>query len=275
MCVRGDHVLGAAAVDDADGQGGRGQRVDPASGARVQRDDGLRQGQDRVATAVRVGAVGGLAVDRDLERVTGRVDDAGVQRDAAPSRLRVHVRRDDGDRRLRRELAARELLRAGGIGLLARLQDREQRGRQRRLQRVCRARERDEGGHVDVVPAGVHDLPLGAVRRAGALGDGDSVELRAHRDGRPLRGADARETACALRRDGLHRQLGGDRLGGLRLEVGQLGVGVETMTKLHSARELAVDPGQEQLEQPVSRSRHSACRAPRDRDVRSTRARCA
>ena len=88
---------------------------------------------------------------------------------------------------------SRSCSRAGGVGLLARLEHREQRRGQLLPERVRRAGQRDERGHVDVVAAGVHRLRsgIGAERNARALGDRQPVELRAHGHGGALRGADA------------------------------------------------------------------------------------
>ena len=72
----------------------RAERVDPPAGLRVQRDDDLRDREDRVAPVVRVGAVRRLALDDDLDRVARRVDGAGVERDRSPRQLRVDVRRE-------------------------------------------------------------------------------------------------------------------------------------------------------------------------------------
>jgi len=67
--ARGNHVLRAAAIEHADRQRRRAQRVEPPGGLRVQRDHHLREREDRIAAVVRVGAVRGLALDDDRERV--------------------------------------------------------------------------------------------------------------------------------------------------------------------------------------------------------------
>ena len=61
--ARGNHVLGAPALEHADRQHGRAVRVDAAPHLGVERDDDLRDREDRVAPMMRVGAVRGLALD--------------------------------------------------------------------------------------------------------------------------------------------------------------------------------------------------------------------
>ena len=141
---------------------------------------------------MRIGAVRRLPVHRYLDRVAGRVDRAGVQRDAAPGNVGMDVGGHDRGRGQRRQLTVGELLRSGGIGLLAGLEDRQQRRRKLVGERMRRSRQRDQCCHVNVVPAGVHHVVVRAEGRAGALLQRQAVQLGAHGD-RGLPGADTRD----------------------------------------------------------------------------------
>jgi hypothetical protein len=242
----------------------------------VHRGDDLGEREHRVAAAVRVGAVRRLALYRDREGVAGGVHGAVVERRAAPRKLGVHVRGDDGAGCERGELAAGEHLGARGVGLLARLERGQQRHGQRVAEPVSRARERDEGAHVHVVAACVHGLPLGAEGRARALAQRHGVQLGAHRDRRPGARSHPRDQPRAgggLRR---HRQLGGHGGCGEGLGVRQLRMGVQPPPQVDRAGELLLDPGEQTLEEvAVSRWRHSGGTARACPGAPRRRSRCA
>ena len=175
-------------------------RIDAPPELRVQRHDELGDREDRVASAVRIGAVRGLALDDDLERVTRCVDRAAIQRHGPPRQFGMHVCGDDRCRRERGELVAGELLGAGRVGLLARLEHGQQRRRQLLADGMCGAAQRDQGSHVDVVPAGVHRAAVRRERGAGALLDRQAVELCAHGHGALVRRSRRSRASQALSR---------------------------------------------------------------------------
>src|SRR5215213_1781443 len=79
------------------------------------------------------------------------------------------------------------------------------RGRREASVEILRSARRPEqcreGGHMDVMAAGVHETVSGGEGRARLLLNGQGVELGPHRDGLP-RGPDARQEARMD--DGLH-----------------------------------------------------------------------
>ena len=169
----------------------------------------------------------------------------------------MDVRGHDGRRRDRAQLTAGELFGAGRVGLLARLKDGQQRGRQRGAERVGGAGQRHQRRHVDVVPARVHGVAGGAEGGAGTLADRQAVELCPHRDRRLGVRTHAGEATRAGRSGGRHRELLGHRPGGLLLGVAQLRAGVQAMAQLDRSRQLPLERAEQAREQIVSRSRHS------------------
>src|ERR1700722_2891223 len=112
------------------------KRVDAPAECCVERDDDLRQREDRVCASMWVGAVRGRSLDRDLDGIEGGIDRSLVQRHLSPWQLWMYV---GGEHRSRAKLAERLLgdhLSARRVGLLARLEDGEQRRGQALSQRM-------------------------------------------------------------------------------------------------------------------------------------------
>ena len=185
----------------------------------------------------------------------------------------MHVRRDDRRGPDRGQLVAGELLGTRGICLLAGLEDRQQRCRQRVGERMRGPGQRDQGGHVDIVPACVHHAPTGAEGSVRALLHGQAVELRPHghrrTGGRTHAGSEARVSDGVARHGKLLRDGGGRLL----LMVCQLRPGVKPVAQQHGVGQLALHAGEKLREQLVSRRRHSACTPRRGRAPRPPRAR--
>ncbi len=267
----GNHVLGAARLEYADRQRRRPQRVDAPARGGMQGEHRLAERQHRVAATVRVGAVRRLAPDLDLDRVARGVHRPLVDRHRAPSHLRMNVRRDDGARPQPRERLLGDHLRAGGVGLLARLEDREQRRRQLLAERRGGPHQRDQRRHVDVVAACVHRLSSGAEVRSRRLSQRQPVELRSHPH-RRAGAADERQQPSSRDRFGGDRQRRCDRRRGGVLPVGELRGFVQAAPQRVRSRELRLQGREQRLERLLSRPRHTARRSPRVTFPRSPRA---
>jgi hypothetical protein len=97
----------------------------------------------------------------------------------------------------------------------------------------------EHDGRVGIVPAGVHHA--GMSRLVGhliQLGDGQGVDVRPERDGRPFSGAADQSHGSGHARKGLHRDAGvgkdfDDFFGGLDFLVGGLRVRVEVPPHIH------------------------------------------
>jgi len=263
--ARRHHVLRLPAAEHPHREHSGVHGVDPPSDLGMERDDHVRQREDGVAPAMRVGAVRGLAGDRDLDRVARRVDRARVERDCAPRQFRVNVCRDHRGWRDRGQLAPCEQLGTGRVGLLTRLKQRHERDWQLLAERVRGARKRHQRSHVHVVSAGMHRGSRGAERDPGPLLHRQAVELRTHRDGALAFGAHARDAPGPGRRLGGHRELLRHRRGGPLLGVRQLGLPMQPLAQLDGKRQLRLERLEQAREQLLSRSPHSAGTPRRDR----------
>lgn len=113
----------------------------------------------------------------------------------------------------------------------------------------------DEGGHVDVMPAGVHDADFApevvldgffaGVVGAGLLGDGEGIEVGADEDGGAIAIFEDADKAMAAdffgHLESGAAELAGDAGGGFDLVHGELWIGVELFVDADEAGELCLD----------------------------------
>ena len=211
---------------------------------------------------MRVAAVPAAALDPHLDLVGGGVDEAAARGDGAGRHAGMHVRGDDvRDLVLLQRPFAQHVERAGGVGLLPRLQQRHEPDRQ--LEAGGCAQQRHERGLVHVVAAGVH----GAVGRreagAGALGHGERVELGAQRHRRAAGGADPPDRAGAGHGQEVQHalELVRDAGGRVVLVARQARLGVQLAPQPLGGRQLPIEGGAPPRRE-LGQARHVGAHAP-------------
>ena len=230
----GDDVGGLPRDDRGDPQHRRAHGIDHPADDRLQRHDHLGRCQHRIHGQVRIGGVTGGAGDLHDELVRGRIDAPGHARHLLVPQRRLDVRADHGCALLIAQHAGgHDVLRAGGIGLLPRLEHRQQRVRHSDL--VDGPGEGDQSGHVDVVRARMHDTAVPRLPfHAGGLMDRQRVHLTAHADRRARPSEPQhRPGPCNIRSGHPLGQGGDDGIARRGLLPGEAGTPMQLMPQFH------------------------------------------
>lgn len=180
--ARGQHIrraLSGRQRTDADQRGT--QRIDRAPHDLRHPDGDLRDRRDRIAGVLRVCAVPPVSVDENLDLVGRGIDETAGRRDGTAWHARMHMRCDDmADAELLEHPGLHQLSRAGGVALLARLQQGDQPERQ--VQPGGRAQQRHHRRLMHIVSAGVHRTPGGREGSLGLLRHRQRIKLGTHGD---------------------------------------------------------------------------------------------
>src|SRR5215212_12035866 len=118
-----DDVLGGSCTHPTDAEDRRVHRVQPAADERLERDDGVREGEYGVVRTVGVGPVAAGSLDDYAQVVRGSVYRASLDADRAPRDVRVDVRRHDRARSLRQSPFPHDKVRPRRVSLFARLKE--------------------------------------------------------------------------------------------------------------------------------------------------------
>ena len=227
--VLADDVVHIAAVELADGQNQGIYGVVDAGDKGLQRhhDGGSRD--DGVMPVLGRGAVGLQALDMDLEVVHGGHAVAAVHADIGGVQGSPDVQAEDGVHTVQH--AVLHIVLRAVADLLGRLEDELHLAASQLVLHVAEDLGRtQEHGHVVVVAAGVHDaVVLRGKGQAGALLDGQGVDVRAEHDGLAGAAGVQRGDEAGVVREGLHLQAHGlhvlhQGLGGLKLLEAQFRV---------------------------------------------------
>ena len=201
----GDDVVLRAALNVADSDDRRVARLDLARHDGLQAQDGPGGDDDGINRVLGHGAVPAAAVDGDIHGVGVGRSVARYYADLAGGKLVAGVQRH-ADRGLGK--AREESVLNHGFGalhpFLGRLPDQHQRAMPLILGLHHDLGGADQGGHVNVMPAGMHDRDLvtgivlgrnvAGVRQAGLLRDGQGIKFGAQHDDR----------SAAVAQDGNH-----------------------------------------------------------------------
>src|SRR5262249_25874161 len=232
----GDDIGGLPSVYRADRQHCGMQRIGAPADQMLQGDDHVSDGDDRVASGLRVGGVPAVAVDGDAELVSGRVNWTSGGGDYGSSQPGMKMYADHGQHIVTGEgSGAYQVLGPAWIGLLPGLQYREQRKRPRKpLQ--CPGK-RDERRKMDVVAAGVSRAVSRRRRPSRALRDRQGVKLGAARDHRGVPVTNLDEAAAADVGGGGLAEGSRDPGGGALLVSAELGFGVQRTSEHDRSRQ--------------------------------------
>lgn len=197
---------------------------------------------DGVAGPLRCGAVAAAPRDGDLKAVHGGEDRAGPDAELPLRQTGPDVQRQHARHRNAAEQALLQHLHGARCGLLGGLEQEQDVPGQLLLPRCKQAGCAEQGGHMDIMSAGVHDAGnAGGKFRSGALRDRQGVQIGAQADGGAGQGA-AQERGSAGRqteRDRLEAesfQLPADEPGGPVLLPRKLRVFVELRAELMQVR---------------------------------------
>ena len=184
----GDDVVGVAGACLTDGDDRRIDRRHAPRDERLQREDDLRAGHDRVDARLRQGAVPALAKDRDVKAVGICGERSGAHAEVPAGERCGQV---DAQHRVKTLCRARahHLDRAAGRQLLRVLEQQPHRAAELRPPRAQKPRQRQRDGGVRVMPAGVHHAgSFRAVGQVVVLLNGQRVNVGAHAERRGASG---------------------------------------------------------------------------------------
>ena len=234
--IGADDVVHAAAVELADGDDQRIDRVILAADVGLQRHDYRGSGDDGVVSVLRSGAVGLESLDADGEVIAGGHAIAGSNADIGSIQSAPDVLAEDGVNAVE-DVVIDIVLCAAGHFLTGLEQELDLALELILLleQDMCRA---EQHGHVVIVAAGMHDaLVLGSEVKPSTLLDGQSVYIGAQHDGSAgLAGVKSGDqTGIVGEGLDLHThllKLCDESLGGLPLLEAELGMRVEVSPAL-------------------------------------------
>jgi hypothetical protein len=188
----GNDVRRLASFERSHGEDSGVGRVGAPADDLLQRQHDLAQHGHRIDGQVGIAGVAAKAFDDYLEVIGGGVHRARGRPGRAGRKLVLQMNADNRAGLLSPERAGRHYVpSAGGLHLLARLQDGQQRGGQ--LDRAGGPAQRDRGSEVHVMTAGVHGPGPAGPGHAGLLGDRQGIELSPDGDARACCGADAHQ----------------------------------------------------------------------------------
>jgi len=159
------------------------EHVEPPGDHGLQRDHHLARGRDRVGGPVRLGGVPAPAADGDRDLVGGgehRAWPGGEHPERELARRHVQAERRDRPAAGRVEHALADHVPGAGVALFSRLEHEDHRAGQLGLPGAQQLGRPGQHGHVQVVPARVHDPVVPRrVGKAGRLGDRQRVHVAA------------------------------------------------------------------------------------------------